>query len=242
MFIRGSGSGQEYRRNDQSFYRGIVVRNDDPLRLNRVKVYIPELSNQPNDEWFDKFEQINLKLPGINNNSDNLKDVKLLKEIAQHIPWAEPMYPNFGESSNARYVSAQESITISDSNYADDGDPLDTEAPTITDGIFSPAFLYENNGTSLGDAFAAPLNNMALKCNPYSFQYKPDKNVNKAKGVFSIPEVGAKVWVFHYLGELNSPVYFGVYRDYRELTLINKTDNESKESMIYPGDFENGQV
>ena len=37
MFVRGSGSGEEYRRVDNSFYRGIVVKNNDPDKLNRVK-------------------------------------------------------------------------------------------------------------------------------------------------------------------------------------------------------------
>jgi len=49
MYNRGSGSGAESKRTDESFYSGIVVKNDDPLKLNRVKIYIPELSNQPFD-------------------------------------------------------------------------------------------------------------------------------------------------------------------------------------------------
>lgn len=234
MFIRGSGSGQEYRRVDNSFYRGVVVKNDDPLRLNRVKIYIPELSNQPNESWFEEFENFLIKAPGTNNDNDNWKDTKLFDELTLHIPWAEPMYPNFGESGNFRYNKDNEKSTISDSNYEEGFDTIEDAPPSLTSGSYSPALLYENNGTALGDAFSSPLDNLGVKCNPYSFQYKPDKNVNKAKGVFSIPEVGAKVWVFHYMGDLNFPVYFGVYRDYRELTLINKTDNSEQQSITYP--------
>lgn len=239
MFIRGSGSGQEYKRVDNAFYKGVVVKNKDPLKLNRVKVYIPELSNQPNESWFDEFDEINVKKPGINDESDNWSDVDVYEEIALHIPWAEPLYPNFGESGNSRYYKEKEISTISDCNYTDGFDRIDSNAPTLSGGSFSPAFLYENNGTTLGDAFSNPIDNFTLNCNPYAFQYKPDKNVNKAKGVFGVPEVGSKVWVFHYMGDLNFPVYMGVYRDFRELTLINKTDNPSKESMIYPENFEN---
>jgi hypothetical protein len=41
------------------------------------------------------------------------------------------------------------------------------------------------------------------------------------------------------MGDLNFPVYFGVIQDYRSLTLINRTDNESNISPYYPSDFEN---
>lgn len=239
MFVRGSGSGEEYRRSDISFYKGIVVKNNDPLKLNRVKIYIPELSNQPNEDWFNEFDEIFVKQPGENNETDNWRDVDIFETIAEHIPWAEPMYPIMGESGNSRYYKEDEISTVSDCNYPEGFEIINENPPSLSAGSYSPAFLYENNGTTLGDAFANPLSNFTLNCNPYSFQYKPDKNVNKSKGLFAIPEVGSKVWMFHYMGDMNFPVYCGVVKDFRELTLINKTDNPSKESTTYPNEFEN---
>lgn len=254
MFVRGSGSGNEYRRDDQNFYRGIVVQTNDPLRLNRVKVYIPELSNQPFDDWFEKFETFILKAPGVNCNPKTDKekeiigdweDTKIFDSIRNNIPWAEPCFPVMGESGTYRYHKGDpegEEVDLSfitDANYPEGFRVNDTEPPTLQKGSFSPAFLYENEGTTLGDAFSKPLDNFGVKCNPYSFSYRPSKHVNKAKGAFGIPEVGSKVWVFHYEGDTNFPVYFGVYRDYRSLTLLNGTDNEFKISAKYPIDFEN---
>ena len=248
MFVRGSGSGNEYRRVDNSFYRGIVVKNNDPSRLNRVKIYIPELTNQPYDEWFKKFDNFILKSPGANSNPKTEKeketdgdweDVKLFDEICNQIPWAEPCYPIMGESGNYRFYKDGEISTISDCNYEEGFQVIDKEFPTLQKGSFSPSFLYENVGTSLGDAFSDPFANFSVKSNPYAFSYRPSNNVNKAKGIFGIPEIGSKVWVFHYEGDLNFPVYFGVYRDYRELMLTNNTDNENKLSSKYPLDFEN---
>ena len=241
MFIRGSGSGIESKRSDESFYRGIVVKNDDPLKLNRVKVFIPELSNQPFDEWFEDNDVMNIKVPGINlTDDDSWKDVQIFEEIALHIPWAEPCYPLVGESGNSRFFQNNEEslAVISDCNYSEGFDYNNTSYPTLT-GSFSPAFLYENKETMLGDAFSNPLNNFTMKCNTLSFGYKPMKFSNKTKGLMGIPEVGSKVWVFHYQGDLNFPVYFGVSQDFRSLTLINKTDNEKLISNIYPNDFEN---
>lgn len=237
--IRGSGNGSEFRRVDESFYRGIVIQNNDPLSMNRVKIFIPELSNQPFDEWIDKYDIINIKFPGTNNTTDTWKDTKIFYELTKTIPWAEPCFPLFGESSNARYYADGGICTVSDCNYLSGFTTIDTTSLNLSSGSFAPAFLYENKGTTLGDAFSSPVQTLSVKCNPYSFNYRPSKNVNKAKGIMGIPEIGTKVWVFHENGDLNFPVYFGVTHDFRELTLINNTDNTSRVSPTYPSDFEN---
>lgn len=238
MFIRGTGTGQEYRREDLTFYKGIVVKNNDPLRLNRVKIYIPELSNQPFDEWFEKFDDFNIKTPGINNQNDNWKDSDIYESIAGTIPWAEPCFPIFGESGPSRYYKDKKIVSISDSNYLQGLSAINTEPPTLETGGFAPAFLYENQGTYIGDAFNDPTVNFSGDANPYSFMFKPSKHVNKAKGMIGIPEIGSKLWVFHWQGNLQFPVYFGASKDYRELTLLNDTDNTNKLSPTYPIDFE----
>lgn len=248
MFKRGSSSGNEYRRVDNSFYRGIVVKNNDPSRLNRVKIYIPELTNQPFDDWFEKYETFILKSPGINSNPKTEKekevitdweDVLIFEDICLQIPWAEPCYPILGESSNYRYYKDGKISTISDCNYVEGFETINEEPPTLQKGSFSPAFLFENEATVMGDAFSNPTNNFSVKCNPYSFCYRSSKHVNKSKGTFSIPEIGSKVWVFHYQGDLNFPVYFGVNKDFRELTLINNTDNDKIIGSKYPSEFDN---
>jgi hypothetical protein len=239
MFIRGSGSGIESKRNDESFYRGIVVKNNDPLKMNRVKVYIPELTNQPFEEWFEKYDELNIKIPGINTTEkDSWKDIQIFDEICKTIPWAEPCFPLMGESGNSRYFKDETLAVITDGNYTEGFEYNNTSYPTLT-GSFAPSFIYENKDTMLGDAFPTPLVNYSAKCNTYSFGYKPQNFSNKTKGVVGIPEVGSKVWVFHYQGDLNFPVYFGVSQDYRSLTLINNTDNDELISNTYPNDFEN---
>ena len=239
MFIRGSGSGVEYSRVDNGFYRGIVVKNNDPLNTNRVKVYIPELTNQPYDEWFEKYDTFNLNAPGKNNKTDSWADTKMFEEIAKLIPWAEQCSPIMGESGNFRYYKDGEISTISDCNYPEGFQVNDTSTPTLSAGSFSPAFLYENEGTVLGDAFNKPLNNFTVKCNPYSFCYRPSKHVNKLKGVNGVPEVGSNVWVFHYEGDLNFPVYFGVVGPSvrSNLSLID-ADNEKQISPTGLHNFE----
>jgi len=248
MFVRGSGSGLEYKRVDNMPYKGIVVKNNDPLKLNRVKVYIPELTNQPFDSWFDDYDNINLNSIGNNvftewNQKDtngDWVDTKIFEEISKNIPWAEQCSPIFGESGNFRYYKDGEIATITDGNYEDGFRLNDDIPPTLEIGSYSPAFLYENMGTRLGDAFSNPLTNYSVKCNPYAFSYAPSKHVNKSKGFFGIPEVGSKVWVFHYEGDLNFPVYFGICgKSQREMLPMTNSDNQEQMGYDYPIDFDN---
>ena len=61
--------------------------------------------------------------------------------------------------------------------------------------------------------------------------YRPSNHVNKAKGVYAVPSVGSKVWVFHYRGDLNYPVYVGGRHDYRESVLVTDSDNEDQQTL-----------
>lgn len=239
MFSRGSGSGLESKRSDESFYRGIVVKNNDPLKMNRVKVFIPEISNQPYEDWFEDFDRIYIKSPGKNLEKSSWKNIKLFEKIANTIPWAEPCFPLMGESGNSRYYSTGEITTISDSNYEEGFPTNDTKSVALSSGSFSPAYLYENYDTLVMDSFVAPTVNMTGTCNPFSACYRPSKHVNKTKGVIGIPEIGSKVWVFHYQGDLQFPVYFGVMQDQRSMALINGCDNKNMISETYPTTFEN---
>jgi hypothetical protein len=140
MFVRGSGFSDEHKRDDNSFYRGIVVKNNDPEGLNRVKIYISELSNQPTDKWFDDYKEFSLKTIGDNKNLDaksngnrqqgkdkigSWKDIQTFEKICKLLPWAEPCYPLLGESGNFRYIKDGKISSISDANYANSKTPED---------------------------------------------------------------------------------------------------------------------
>jgi len=239
MFVRGSNNAREYKRNDTAFYKGIVVKNNDPLKIHRVKIFIPELSNQPLDGWLKEYKRMNIRFPGKNNENDAWVDADMYEEISNFIPWAEPCFPLFGESSPARYQSPEQLAVITDSDYEETFETNNTLPPTITDGSFSPSYFFENYSTTGGDFFSAPTVNFAVKNNPYSFLYRPSNHVNKPKGVFSVPSVGTKVWVFHYNGDANFPVYMGTRHDYRETSLINNMNNDEQVTLDYPNIFEN---
>lgn len=254
MFVRGVNSPEEYKRNDTAFYKGIVVKNNDPSGLYRVKVYIPEISNQPLQEWLTEYKKFNMRFPGKNNKNDNWVDTKIYEEIAKFIPWADPCMPLFGEGGPGRYNANGEICTISDTDYYDGFETNNDRPPAlavdtppllpIKSGSFAPAWLYECFNTSVGDAFSNPQRLLSGNGNPYSYLTRPSKHVNKSKGVFGVPSVGTKVWVFHYAGDTNFPVYFGVHHDYRETSLMLDHDQPEcrKQSLTQPGNFENVKI
>ena len=260
QFSRGTDNGNEYARSDHSFFKGIVVKNWDPHKLLRLKIYVPEISNQPLEDWLTEYKDINVRFPGKNNTQDTWKDTDIYEEISKFLPWAEPCTSLLGENSPGRYWSQQGIAATTDSNYAEAFQINNDEPVTEESGGWGPSFLYEQYSTTRGDFFAYPTDegNFSANNNPYSFQYRPSNQVDKPKGLFSVPSVGSQVWLFHYRGDYNFPVYIGGRPDRRSTTLIYDEDalKEStgststgdtggtarepvRHSMNYPSIFEN---
>jgi hypothetical protein len=63
--------------------------------------------------------------------------------------------------------------------------------------------------------------------------YKPSAYNDSAKGLFSIPKVGSRVWVFFENNNLNRPVYFATSYDKEDWETIHK------EAGDYPDELEN---
>tara|TARA_R100000664_G_scaffold31948_1_gene46155 strand:+ start:447 stop:1208 length:762 start_codon:yes stop_codon:yes gene_type:complete len=245
-FVRGSNLGNEYKRDEQSFFKGIVVKNSDPEQLLRVKVYIPEVSNQPLENWLKAYEDssINIRFPGTNIPGSSWSDTKIFEDISKFLPWAEPVLPILGESGPMRYNGPSELGINSETNYKEGWQTNDETPPTIEEGSFAPAYAYENLETNIGDAYTNPTDNFTVNNNPYGQDFQPINYTNAPAGNYSIPRVGAHVWVFHYRGNLNFPVYFGGRVSYRDTGPIF-ADGPAPEgggpapSQDYPDEFEN---
>ena len=79
-----------------------------------------------------------------------------------------------------------------------------------------------------------------MRINKYSYNYTPSSYSNQAKGSFSIPDVGAHVWVFFREGDPLAPVYFATSQGSEEWKGIYDTLGEDKDLGIdYPGTYEN---
>ena len=218
MYVTGSSKNIQYKKPDHSFYRGIVIDDQDPNKLMRVKVFIPELSNQPYEGWLDDYNNgiQTLIQPGAI--GPLLKEnVETLKEL---IPWAEQMAPLMGESGTSHYF-ASEGEQRSKATYVETA--TQSTPPNSETGGTMPRIMLTNpgpRGPGPVCAFAAGSTQGYGKTNPHGNAFAPKNSGPESSGVYGTPQVGSHVWVFHYRGDLNYPVYFGTSSSYRDTALV----------------------
>ena len=220
-------------------YLGIVVQNNDPEHRGQIKVWVPHVSPTIYKDWLNSKEDKKFKFIGDNIGSDLTEVMDDLKEI---LPWAQCAAPLVGASGSGRYNAHLKTGTISDSARVEETDPKDdfikTKYSLNKDGIGEkPARVYEVDELRLNDAFSDTAANQTNKINKYSYNYTPNSYSNAAKGSFSIPNVGAHVWVFFQGGDPMEPVYFAAsfgQEDWRGIY-----DIEEDDGIDYPGTYEN---
>jgi len=226
-------------------YLGIVVQNNDPLQRGRIKVFVPHLSPSVYKKWIDTKNDKKFKFIGDNLNSSLNEIIDDLKLV---LPWAECASPISGESASGRYNYYSKTGSISDSARLDTFKPTedfknDQENTQNYDNIGEkPAHLYESANYILKDAFNDPSKTNTNLVNKYSFNYKPNAYSNKAKGSFSVPNVGSHVWVFFNSGDVMRPVYFAVshgHEDWKGIYNSADQNNDPVPGQDYPGYFEN---
>jgi hypothetical protein len=209
------------------FYLGIVISNMDPEKRGRIKVFVPHLSVS----LYDKINKLNqdmvFKFPGVE--GDNLNNI--MQDLKEILPWAEFASTPFGGSASGRYNAINNKGTTSDSNVWENGQLKETGRPL--QNFVGPY--------SQPDAFSQTQVNNNRFTNPYSYQYTPSDYSNLARGTFSVPNVGAHVWIFFQQGDPNYPVYFAVshgQEDFKRIYTMNK-DVDANGTVDYPGSYEN---
>jgi len=219
-------------KNDYTgMYLGLVVQNNDPEKRGRIKVYVPHISTTLYDSWNKDASNKNFIFPDSETNPDLTNIISTLKDV---LPWAECASPLFGGCASGRYNAYFQKGSTSDSNYWEDGAPVEGNRPIqnyIGDNVYPDVFTGTNN---VGNKFT----------NPYAYQYTPSNYSNLARGLFTIPNVGAHVWVFFVEGNTNMPVYFAVsygQEDWKRIYSMAQTteDIDSFVSTDYPGSYEN---
>ncbi len=217
-------------------YLALVVQNNDPEKRGRVKVFIPHVSYGIYKNWTE-IEQDKL--------FKNLEDpdvANILAELREVLPWAEVAGPLFGGNASGRYNSTKKRVYTSNTSVWNNDELIQGSRP---------AAAYTGAG-SLHDAFNDA--NKTEVFNPYAFEYDPSDYSSLAAGMFTVPNVGAHVWVFFENGDRNSPVYWASgysQADYKRIyTTVKFTDEalaplgedalkKANISVDYPGDYEN---
>lgn len=192
MYTRGSDRNIEYKRYLNGFFRGIVVDDNDPLELQRVRVFIPEITNIGEESDINEFIAPH-KIGSIKPE----KHQKLLELV----PFAEQASGLFGEYGNSHYSAALASNT-SKATYVKT--KTDSKVPNSKDGGYMPRQAEAN----INNAGAGSSMDDFTNTNPHSNSYLPKNSGPEVSGVFGVPSVGSHVWVFFDRGDINCPVYF----------------------------------
>ena len=228
-------------------YLGIVVQNNDPEKRGRIKVFIPHISATVYNGWDSSADDKVFKFIGKNVDSELTNIIDELKTI---LPWANCAAPLAGGVASGRYNAHQQTGSISDSaklKTTVPGPVQDTKYNLNSDGIGeSPSRKYEVETLYVNDAFNSTKTSNSgsvrtgypNEINKYSKHYAPNSYSNCAKGTFSVPNVGAHVWVFFDRGNIMSPVYFAVSHGAEDWQGIYDSTNDTH-GTDYPGAYEN---
>jgi hypothetical protein len=254
-----------YNQSLTGFYRGIVLQNNDPERRGRVKIFIPAFSPHIYNQWLeasagtnDGEEFTNKKFrysQGSNINKEGCtdKDRPSLRQIAEEakkvLEWAEQASCLFGAGTSGLYNSKQDKCTISDASIDGRFSPIsnaqcaqETGGANI-DGIAEKGghkYEIDDEATDLQDGFVSLNQDKMPEINAFAKTYKPSAYSNKTKGIFTIPNVGAMVWVFFENGDVARPVYFAYSYDKQDWqSIYNVGKNNGSD---YPGAFENTTI
>jgi hypothetical protein len=209
------------------FYRGIIVQNNDPQKLGRVRVFVPHIHMSLLDiEEKDYNSEFYFGEFGTNYQSDdkNLIDLtKYIEKIKLKLPWAEVSLPITGGGFSS-FNSSGSTATVSDSSIyqnhkaeknGETGSPIGShfkENPPVD------AWTSEtDNPNSLGTA------------------YTSQAYYNSPKGMFGVPQVNAKVWLFFLEGNPNTPVVFGY-------SPSSSSYKEIYDDTNYPNGYENNDI
>jgi len=209
-------------KNPLGIHLGIVVQNNDPEYRGRVKIFVPE--HAPSIKGLTEELKKGVVLAFKSVDKDYSPEIaNIIQEIKNALPWAEQAAPLFGGCSSGRYNAKFNKTTASDSNQCGNGGVPDGFRPT-------------NNWVDT-DAVTDDFGDVNL----YATEYKPSNYSTMARGMFSIPNVGAHVYLFYLANDLFHPVYFATSfgaADYHRIYTVSESATETG-GNDYPDEYEN---
>lgn len=167
----------------KTIYEGIVIQNDDPAGMGRVKVYIPAIHADLALEEEDYNQNINQMYFGTNvQDSTKLDLTPSLAKIRKKLPqWCRVLQPITGETSGDVKLHSPTGLATDSDN-----DDFDSRFET-SENLDGPHAKFEGET----DVF----NGFAGEANPDSGAYPYNKRFHQAKGNFGTIAVNTHVWV-----------------------------------------------
>lgn len=204
-------------------YKGIVIQNDDPKKMGRVKVYIPEVMTTLFKDWNndkEKDKQITYLGANLKNPESSNLSPEILARLKKTLPWAEVKQPVFGQSSAGTYDASKDVFEISNtSNSPEQADGINkavTGETVATDGsaqsTFSDTPTSEMTKTQdqlkeiCSETNTVDINNY-LNCNAAPPSVSTAKSGTEPPACGSASS-GSPIEDFAYVANANTPNYF----------------------------------
>ena len=176
------------------FTRGIVIKNDDPQKRGRVKIFLPAYpalilnGSYSMNKLGEKVQPSDVATQFLQTEQDasTVLPPSIMEEIAGIVPWADQASPLMGSGGMGTYNASTGKYNVSDSGGIS---PAKREAQKIANSVFP-------------DVASTGTVDTRIKLGT------PSHTHNSARGSFSIPKVGSHVWVFFENGNVKRPIYF----------------------------------
>jgi hypothetical protein len=204
---------------------------------------------------------INLYKKDCNSNEDRPALKQIFESVKDILEWAEQASSLIGEGTSGLLIydnnlsdSGEERAfaTISDASTSERiNTSINAQCPAPqqsgdanVDGIGEKGghkFEIDDAKHDLQDGFVSLNEDKMPEVNANSKIYKPSAYSNRTKGMFTVPNVGAMVWVFFEGGNISKPVYFAYSYDKQDWQSIYDVivSDDSNNGPDYPGAFEN---
>ena len=218
------------------FFRGIVMQNNDPERRGRVKIAIPEFTSHlardlglPPDVYGARFVG--------GDNITTLFNKEALKKFCDVLIWAEQAAPLIGSGTSGVFDAKSGIATVGEGHRGGDfREILGDESITPSGESVAPKACLASNAVpgGFGTGYRTGM------CDVHNEAYAPSPINNATKGSFSVPRVGAQVWLFFEGGHVDRPVYIGYVFDKSDWNSVMNPQG-SNPSLHYPGPAENIQ-
>lgn len=217
------------------FFKGIIMQNNDPERRGRVKIAIPEFFVEHLRDAGLNADVYAARFVG-GGNISSVFDAETLKKFCSHLRWAEQAAPLLGGGTSGVFDAKNKVATVGDGHRGILREPMGEESITPSGESVSPKAAMSIHGTQGGFDQGARTG----LCDVYNQSYAPTAINNATKGSFSVPRVGAQVWVFFDHGSMLHPVYIAYVYDQSDWNSVTNPQGANP-SLHYPAGSENMQ-
>jgi len=228
--------GNKFDDKHYGFFRGIVMQNNDPERRGRVKIAVPEFTSHLARDLGLSPDVYSARFVG-GDNINTMFNKDALKKFCDVLMWAEQAAPLIGGGTSGVFDAKTGVATVGEGHRGGDfREILGDESITPSGESVSPKACLASNAVP-GSFDTGSKTGM---CDVYNESLAPSSINNATKGMFSIPRVGAQVWVFFEDGNMDRPVYIGYIFDKADWNSVTNPQG-SNPSLHYPAGSENMQ-